>query len=57
MSGDGIVISLEDGGEDRAFSGLDVIDFLDICGFVIGQAELSEGKNQRKALLADRGGA
>lgn len=44
VSGYGVVVSLEDGGEDRASSGLDVIDLLDIGGFEVGETELLRGE-------------
>jgi hypothetical protein len=37
----GVIISLEDGGENRASSELDVINFLDIRGFEVRETELS----------------
>ena len=32
----GIVVALEDRGENGLFASLDVVDFLDICGFKVG---------------------
>ncbi len=40
MSGYGIVVSLEEGREDGAVGGLDGVDFLDVCGEVVGETEL-----------------
>ena len=40
MSGDGIIVSLENGGEDGVRGGLDVVDFLDGSWFEVGEAEL-----------------
>lgn len=40
MSGDSVVVSLEDGREDRAGSRLNIVDLLDVGRFEVGEAEL-----------------
>jgi hypothetical protein len=40
VSRDGVVVSLENGREDTAGGGLDVVDFLDCGGCEVGKAEL-----------------
>jgi hypothetical protein len=42
VSGDSIVISLEDGREDRACRGLDIVNLLNVGGFKVGETELVE---------------
>jgi hypothetical protein len=40
VSGDGVVISLKDGGKDGSCGGLNVVNLLNVGCFVIGEAKL-----------------
>ena len=40
LPGDGVIVALEDGGEDGPSSGLDIVDLLDVRGFEVGETEL-----------------
>jgi hypothetical protein len=42
VSGHSVVVSLEDGGEDRSGGGLDIVNLLNVGGFEVGEAELVE---------------
>ena len=53
MSRDCIVVALENARKNRTFGGLDVVDLLDICGFVVGETKLRE-ETIRTISLADR---
>lgn len=40
MSGDGVVVALEGGGEDGVSSSLDIVDLFDVMGEEVREAEL-----------------
>jgi hypothetical protein len=46
VSGHSVIVALKDCGEDGFIGQLYVINFLDVSGFEVGEAELNEVKGQ-----------